>query len=66
MSQKRSMEQIQQEYQGLCLRAGDIQYRLSVMAKDLEEINKQLRDLNLEAASVKAEEAKASEEKKEG
>lgn len=58
---KRSIPEIQGEYQTLCTKAGHVQYQIFTLSKDLEMMNQELRDLNLEAAAVKAEEdAKAS------
>ena len=54
MSETRTIETIQQEFYGLCARAGQLQYQVHTSAKDLEQINKQIRDLNLEAAALKA------------
>lgn len=51
---KRSIPEIQQEYQNLCLKAGHVQYQLFTNQKDLELLNGELRKLNLEAAAVKA------------
>lgn len=67
---QRTIQEIQEQYQGLCLRAGHLQYQIHAHEIDLRLVNDQLRDLNLEAASVKAAEeeakkvtqAKASEE----
>lgn len=59
---KRSIADIQQEYQNTCLRAGHLQYQISAFQKDLDIVNNQLRDLNLEAAAIKAEEDKAAAE----
>ncbi len=68
MSEKkaeRTMETVQLEYTQLCNRAGHIQYQLQTFKKDLELINKSLRDLNLEAAAINEKnqaEAKAKQE----
>ena len=52
----RSVAEIQQEYQGLCTRAGHIQYQLHIFKKDLDLVNEQLQALNFEAAaSARAE-----------
>lgn len=58
---KRTISEIQTEYQNLCLKAGHLQYQVYTFSKDLEMVNKELRDLNLEAAATKASEAKAAE-----
>lgn len=59
---KRSIAEIQQDYQSACLKAGHLQYQVFVYSKDLEMVNEQLREFNLEAAAVKAEEEKAKQE----
>lgn len=61
-TKKRTIEEIQQQYQGLCLRAGHLQYQINAHELDLEQINSTLRDLNLEAAAVKEAEEKAKKE----
>lgn len=59
----RAVGEIQQEYQGLCVRAGHIQYQIATMAKDLDLLNNTMRDLNFEAAASQVEAAKAAEAK---
>lgn len=65
----RAIEVIQAEYQSLCTRAGDIQYKLFLFNKDLATINEELVNINQEAAAAMrakaVAEAKANEEKKE-
>lgn len=67
----RPVQEIQQEYQSLCTKAGHCQYQIFTLNKDLDMFNIALRDLNAEAlASAKAkqdaeEQAKASEPKEE-
>lgn len=51
---QRSVAEIQQEYTGLALRSGQLQYQIFTFNKDLELLNKQMRDLNFEAAAAKA------------
>lgn len=60
---KRSIPEIQSEYESLCMKAGHTEYQIYTLKKELELINGTLRDLNLEAAALKAEEDK---QKKEG
>lgn len=56
----RSTQEIQQEYQNLAFRAGNLQYELSQKGKDLTLINDQMRNLNFEFISSKeAEDAAA-------
>lgn len=59
-TKKRTLPEIQQEYQNLCLKAGHLQYQVSVFSGDLDMVNKELRSLNFEAAALKAEDEKAS------
>ena len=58
---KRTVQDVQQEYTGLCARAGHLQYQINAMQKDLELINTTLRDLNVEASKFAAEEKIAAE-----
>lgn len=58
----RTVVQVQSDYQNLCTRAGHVQYQLFTLEKDLSMINESLRNLNLEAASITAQEAKIAEE----
>lgn len=62
----RSIPEIQVEYQNLCLKAGQLQYQVAALNKELEIVNDAIRDLNFEAAaSKKAEDdAKAASEAK--
>lgn len=64
----RSIGEIQAEYQSLCTRAGDLQYKVFIFSKDLELVNASLKDLNFEAAAAHSrdvkEKAQAEEEAK--
>lgn len=51
---ERTIEEIQKEYSLVCAEAGQAQYQLFVLEKDLEIKNDRLRSLNLEAAGVAA------------
>lgn len=68
-NKKRTVAEIQSEYQSGCLKAGHINYQIYTLGRDLELLNSTLRDLNLEAASAqaaeKAQETPAVEEVKE-
>ena len=55
-SKNRSMQEIQQDYANLCVKAGQLQYQIYTFEKDLADVNKELRDLNIEAATTKAKE----------
>jgi hypothetical protein len=61
---KRTIAEIQGEYQNLCTKAGHIQYQVKVLNDDLQLLNEQLKDLNLEAAKVNAESQAAAEQPK--
>lgn len=51
---ERTIQDIQQEFSALCARAGHLQYQVYTFNKDLDLINSQIRDLNFEAAAMKA------------
>jgi hypothetical protein len=69
VSKERTVQDIQVDYQNFILKAGQFQYQISCLEKDLELCNSKLRDLNLEhmalqnklaeAAKVSAAETKA-------
>lgn len=61
-TKKRTIAEIQQQYQDLCLKAGHLQYQVYTLSRDVEMVNAELRDLNLEAAGLKAAEEKAAAE----
>lgn len=65
---KRTIADIQAEYQGSCTRAGHLQYQVFTLQKDLDLLNDKLRELNLEAAAVQRaeDEAKAAAEAPKG
>lgn len=64
-SAPRTPEQIQQEYAQLCIKAGDLGYKIQAFQKDLDMVHGQLRDLNFEyvtavnAAKAPSEEVKS-------
>ena len=53
----RTVASIEQEYHQSCLRAGHLQYQIDALSRDLSLLNDTMRDLNLEAADLKAKEA---------
>lgn len=55
----RPISEISQQFVNLASRAGQLQYQIVEIQKDLDQVNAGLRDLNLEAAAVKAAEAAA-------
>lgn len=66
-NEPRAEQLIQQEYNQFCGAAGEIQYKIIVLKKDLERVNLKLQALNSEAIQRQAIEAtkKAAEEAKE-
>lgn len=67
MSEKkapRTVPEIQQDYQNLCLKAGHTQYQVDVLTKDLAMMNEELRKLNFEAAAANKAAQDAAEEAK--
>ena len=54
---KRTLQEIQAQYQQLCFNAGQLQYQIKANQDNLDMMNKEIRDLNLEAAVLKADEA---------
>jgi hypothetical protein len=58
---ERTIEEIQKEYSLVCAEAGQAQYQLFILQKDLEIKNDRLRSLNLEAAAVTAKKKKEQE-----
>lgn len=63
----RDLQVIQNEYTGLCTRAGHLGYQIETLNKDLAIIHETLRDLNAEAnaaqkAKLEAEEAAKKQE----
>jgi ribosomal protein L12E/L44/L45/RPP1/RPP2 len=57
----RSMEEINKVYQELCMRAGELQYRILVSNGDLDNVNEALANINSEGAARIALDAKAKE-----
>lgn len=49
----RALEDINKEYNQLCLKAGDLQYRIKCFGGELENINHALLQVNQEAAKRK-------------
>ena len=58
----RTIEQVQQEFNQACLRAGHLEYTIYTNKKDLELLNQTIRNLNFEAASIQAANQKAAAE----
>lgn len=60
----RPFAEIQQQFNQLCFQAGQLQYQIFCLTKDLGLLNDNLRDINVEAAASQAAEkaAKAAAE----
>ncbi len=58
----RTVPELSQAYSQLCAKAGDLQYKIHCLKKDLDMVNTELRETNLEAAVVIGKENKAKEE----
>lgn len=56
----RTVDDIRLEYQTLCTKAGHIQYQLFTLENDLKIMNDQMRNLNVEAATLSAKEEEKS------
>lgn len=52
----RPLDEIHKEYTNACFKAGNLQYQISALSKDLALLNDTMRELNFEAAAVKAAE----------
>jgi len=62
---KRTALDIQTEYSNIIFKTGTVQYKIHQNQKDLELLNKELRDLSFEYSKVKAEEDAAAAAAKE-
>lgn len=56
---ERTVDGIQNEYAGICTRAGHLQYQIFTLNKDLDLLNAQMRELNFEAAKLKSQETQS-------
>lgn len=62
----RELKEIQQEYQELCLKAGQAQYQVKVLKAELDNYNSRLLEINREAAARNELDKKAKEEASNG
>lgn len=67
----RALEVIQQEYNNLAFKSGNLQYELVCKHKDLDALNDQMRELNFEYIAAKNKEeadkkAQSEQPKEEG
>ena len=60
----RTVAQVQEDYFRTAAQAGEAQFKMSRIAKDLELLNKRLLDLNWEAVSIQAAAVAAEGEQK--
>ena len=57
---KHTLEEITKEYQQTCFQAGQVQYQITVLNRELDKLNDKLHNLNVDASKL---EKKAAEEK---
>lgn len=50
----REMKQVEQEYSGLVMKAGQLGYQIEVLSQDLSLVHDQMKALNFEAAGINA------------
>lgn len=55
----RTMLDVNKDYQMGCIKAGQLQYQIVTLQKDLDILNSTLRDLNFEGAHLQAVSAEA-------
>jgi TolA-binding protein len=60
----RPLPEIQMEYSQVCMRLGDMAYKLHCVNKDIETLNGQLQELNFEAVASQEAAAKEAAEAK--
>lgn len=48
MQESKTAEQLKQEYSNLCLRAGDIQYKMKCNQRDLDMIQQEMQNLDIQ------------------
>jgi hypothetical protein len=56
---KRTIEDIRNDYTQLCAKAGHLAYSIYALKIDLDLVNNQLKDLNIEGAMLQKSEAGA-------
>lgn len=59
VQKSRTLPEIEQEYARLCAKAGHVQYQVAQLQKDLGLLNARLQEVNVEAATVRQQEAAA-------
>ena len=58
----RTMEEITKEYVDICAKAGDLHFRMSLMAKNIKELEDRMSVLNKEADALNKEKAEKPNE----
>lgn len=51
----RTLEEVGKEYSHTCAIAGDLQYRITILKKEVESVNAKLQQLNAEATAIGAQ-----------
>lgn len=54
----RTLEEVGKEYSHTCAIAGDLQYRLIILKRELDSTNSKLEQLNIEAVAIGAAQKK--------
>lgn len=57
----RTRQDIEKEYQQMCMTLGDRNYRIQVLKAEVDELVRKLAELNKEASALEAEAPKAEE-----
>lgn len=60
----RNLEQLQKEYGQMCVKAGNLQYQIYALSKDLALLNQSMQDINIESTTLPKEEPAAQPELK--
>lgn len=61
----RAMEEIMKDHNALCLRAGMLQYQMTIQGQELQQLNAKINQLNIEAHELQ-QHVKSSEGKSNG
>jgi hypothetical protein len=51
---KRTIEDVKKEYRTICGQAGQLQYQIEVQKYELDQINQQMKALNIEAIELES------------
>lgn len=57
----RPIDEISKDYGQLVYKAGDLQYKVSIFSEELDLVNKEIKELNLEAAAAQRAESEQKE-----